>query len=244
MDAYERKARLFPVMLAAAPVSILSATLFSSPDWWQGLVAGGGVAALHYFLAQIVRDKGGAVQAAMWLDGGGSPTVRALYSGLAPTGSALMLQRRVVEVATGVQLPAGQPNAGTEEAATYELAVRRLRDRTRGSSFALIRAENANYGFRRNLYGVRGWGLGLAALGVGASLALFFASLLGLMALAPTGALLSAALSAGFWFVWRGSVTPAFVEAASERYAEALLSAAPFLTPWGTSLSASAVDET
>ena len=49
--------------------------------------------------------------------------------------------------------------------AAYNTATSAIRNQARDARFALLHKENANYGFRRNLLGLRLWGIA-ASLGV------------------------------------------------------------------------------
>ena len=98
-----------------------------------------------------------------------------------------------------------------------------LRARTRDAiRFPLVAAENINYGFRRNCWGLRTWGLVFALITLAVSIAVGI--LLGLYKSPHAGygltiPLVSAILAAWFW----KSVTEDWVYIAAKRYARSLL---------------------
>src|SRR5947208_9959356 len=66
-----------------------------------------------------------------------------------------------------VKLPTSEEEAADPEGADqrYEACVRFLRNATRDrSTFPLVFAENVNYGFRRNLWGMRSAGIACSAV--------------------------------------------------------------------------------
>ncbi len=119
-------------------------------------------------LAQVGRERGRKKEPDLWKSWGGSPTTRLLRhhhpaDDLAlPTGL-----RQKVEEWAGYPLPDHQEEetCPTQADAKYGEVVRSLREATRDTSrFPLVFAENANYGFRRNLWGLRPFGTPISAV--------------------------------------------------------------------------------
>jgi hypothetical protein len=229
VDAYDRTARLYPALLVAAPFTLFALTLLSLPDAWQkaaSLIAAGG---LHVLLIQWVRDRGLSAQKTLWADWGGPPTTRMLRWSNATNLTLQTRRHEDVGKATGVPLPTAEEEAADPESADdcYETAVTVLRQRTRsGDDYPLVQAENAHYGFRRNLYGCKPLGIGFAATAAAIEIALVILSWLGVVDLPPGWLLLAALLSGAAIVAWRKWITPGFVETAANKYAEELLSAA------------------
>lgn len=169
LDAYERRARLAPglfALLSCATV-IIALGLDKIPLASMGtalLSAAGG----PVLLAAHVRQRGLAAQDQLWASKGGAPTTVLLRLRTASKNPFQRdLWRKAVEAVTKVRLldeheERSDPHAGDN---AIEAAIARLRETTRGAEFRLIAAENKNYGFLRNLYGLRAFGRCVAASG-------------------------------------------------------------------------------
>jgi hypothetical protein len=154
LDDYERRARLVPGLLLVAPVALVIVT-FGLKD---NPVIAAIIGALAAFgapvvLANLVRHYGLAVQDALYEAWGGKPTTVLLQS--APAAQR-QVWRAAVERVSGQQLPPiGQADDhGAYDAATSAV-IARTRDKTR---FNLLFQENRNYGYERNLFGLRAFG--------------------------------------------------------------------------------------
>ena len=171
LDAYERKALLMPALVVLLPVLVGAAT-WAPADIGTGPVIGGSfvVVAMAVLLSQLVRDQGKRKEAKLFQEWGGRPSVRALsYRGRVFDASTLArYHRRLAAIDPGLCFP---DNAAQEDAdpttadRSYEsastLLVGRTRDRAR---FPLIFAENTNYGYRRNLWGMKPAGIAAASV--------------------------------------------------------------------------------
>jgi hypothetical protein len=167
IDAYTARARLAPTLITALPAVALLAGGLLAP----GQVARLGSAAIGAVLvlaSHLARDAGRRHEERLWQSWGGAPTLRRLRfrGGGHPTQVAALHAR--IEHVLGPPLPdADAEDADPDGAdAAYNDAVRRLRNRVRGDRqhFPLVFEENVNYGFRRNLRGLKPWGLGIAPL--------------------------------------------------------------------------------
>jgi hypothetical protein len=159
LDDYERRARLVPGLLLIAPIA-LAIVAFGLKD---NPVVAAILGALTAFgapviLANLVRHSGLAAQDALWASWGGKPTTVLLQNAPAAQRQAW---RAAVEKVSGQQLPAiGQADdEGTYDAATSAV-ISATRDKSR---FNLLFVENRNYGYERNLYGLRRFGRLLSA---------------------------------------------------------------------------------
>ncbi len=161
LDPYDRKARLYPallVMLVPAIVATLVAPVFSSQ--LAGLaslaIALGGL----MLLSSLGREWGKRKEPKLFESWGGTPTTLMLLRATSPLDHlTLDRYRKVLEgKVPGLQFPDSTIEASdpTKVAAICESAVKWLREATRDTKkFALVFAENTNYGFRRNLLGVK-----------------------------------------------------------------------------------------
>lgn len=229
LDRYQLRARIQPAVLAALPVAWTVAVVFGATrDLTSGAVAFVGAAGVAYFLAQLVRDRGRALEGGLWASWGGPPTTQ-LLQGLADEPEPVLSRRWAM---MGLLMPgiAGAPDPTRPGTADAEIYISHLRERTRDSnSFPLVAAENAGYGFRRNMYGLRPLAIGLA---VGAAALAFGSVLYELVAghgarTLPVGAMLLADLLALAAWIW--VVKPEWVRVQAFAYARALLGAAESL---------------
>ena len=116
--------------------------------------------------AQLGRELGRRKEPDLWKSWDGPPTTRLLRHRRTPDDPETSLRlRQRVERWLGYQLPDRQEEEAcpTWADARYEEATRTLREATRDASkFPLVFAENINYGFRRNLLGLRPIGATIA----------------------------------------------------------------------------------
>ena len=99
------------------------------------------------------------------------------------------------------------------------------RTRGRRKDFPLIYAEDCNYGFRRNMLGLRRWGTRSAAITVLLDLAVISATLAGLVTFPVSLLAVVLVVSVAVGFIWR-IVTPDWVRQIACAYADRLLEAA------------------
>ncbi|MCU1676705.1 MAG: hypothetical protein JWM93_1463, partial [Frankiales bacterium] len=157
LDAYARKARLFPAALAALPALVLCAGAGFLPST-AGVVSAAAVGACGVVLCGFVRDAGRAVQAAAWASSGGSPTLRAMRFSGAPSSTTVERLHARVTRATDIVLPSAAQEREDPKAADelYGEAITALRELTRDAvAHPLVAVENTEYGFRRNCFGLK-----------------------------------------------------------------------------------------
>lgn len=160
-DPYERRARFFPALLSVLPLAPISAAL-GGPllEWLKLLLAGVGIwAVVAVTLSHVASACGNRQQARLWPDWPhDSPTNRWLH----PKERSVSEQQRnlwyaAIERAVGLSL--NQIKSGKKEAerrATINDAIKALRDRFWGAPEAeRLRHHNIEYGFARNLTGLR-----------------------------------------------------------------------------------------
>jgi hypothetical protein len=221
LDPYERRARLYPAALAAAPAIVLLGVGAAKPAA-TGSLAAIVIGALSVLVCAVVRDAGADVQARLFEQWGGSPTVRALRWAGNDAKTIADLHRRVAK-ASDVELPSAkeEQNDPADADRRYEEAVGALRELTReAKKYPLVFKENVDYGFRRNCLGIRRLAMVVALLVAVAGLALLLLArddgATGRYWIA-TGVGVTAA---GLW--WR-IVRPDWVRRAADRYARQLL---------------------
>ena len=160
-DPYNRKARLQPALLTLLPVLVVSVLLVPEiQSTWAavvGLVVYCGGAT---WLTQLGRDRGKALEPALFQAWGGKPSVSMLRHRDPRIAKATkaryraFLERNVpgsklVSPEDEERFPS-QADDGYESATAWLLAQTRDRER-----FRLIFEENINYGFRRNIWALK-----------------------------------------------------------------------------------------
>lgn len=182
-STYTLKARIQPALLTVLPLGVV--LLAWSPGdslpagaLWSLVTAAGGTA----FLAQWGRDKGRNKQSALWNKWGGAPTTQLLRFRDNPNPELLSRRRARLEQLVGRKLPTAEEEKRDTAKAdlAYGSAVAYLLEATRDADrFPLILEENINYGFRRNLWGLKPYGVIIAVLGVIGTWALLWLELFG-----------------------------------------------------------------
>lgn len=169
-DRYSLQARLFPALIVLLPSG--AAVLAWSPKADDiakpllGLVVGAGALIL---LAHIAREAGKSVERKLIERWGGWPTTRILRY---EDKTIDLLTKERIHARFGELIPnLTMPTASSESAdlvaadAVYESCATFVRGKTRDTKvFPLVFTENINYGFRRNLLGLKTLAL-IVALG-------------------------------------------------------------------------------
>ena len=167
-DTYSLKARVYPGLFVLSPVIIGLVLLWHGNTQWHAVAPVAVSACLSLLLGNVVRSKGYALEQRLTKEWGGLPTTQLLRH--QHDGNTVLRDRRrsLLEQLFDVTLASRQQERRSPEKADeqYVAATRRLILCVRGrkQDFPLVHEENANYGFRRNLLGMKMWGIGLALL--------------------------------------------------------------------------------
>lgn len=173
IDTYSYKARVLPVYLTLAPGVLLVAIFVPS-----GLkLPLGSAAALVFipisvFLSQAGADFGKRLEKRLWLEWDGPPSTRFLRHGNIEFNEAT--RHRVHQELRALKLVVPNPEEQSTDrrtADTYfesctEELIRRTRDRRK---FPLVFKGLTDYGLRRNLLGLKPFGVTIALVGCVAS---------------------------------------------------------------------------
>jgi peptidoglycan/LPS O-acetylase OafA/YrhL len=229
LDAYDRSARLAPAYLVFLPAVVFVIVFaLGTSEWWSKL---GGVlvaSGAPLLAVQWGRSGGRGKQPLLYERWGGSPTVRLLRFQGASNVAAVQQRHDAIARSTGIELPTADEERGNPKAAddVYETAVTSLRELTRGEDFPLVLKENTAYGFRRNVWGRKPYGVAIAGLVVALGLALLVASALGVDSIDRWAAVIAAAFALIALVVWVLVVTENWVRDAGDAYASRLLDSA------------------
>jgi len=158
-DSYTWRARVAPVLLVATPpltlAAVLAPTLSGAQRLWSLALA-----LLALLAAQYGRDAGRRLQPQLWASWGGAPTTSALRWRDSDNRTEQQRRHQRLQLILGEvpRLPDEAEESADPVAADqiYATAARVLMDRVRGDRdrFPLVQAENASYGFRRNIHGL------------------------------------------------------------------------------------------
>lgn len=165
-DSYSRQARLYPALL-----SVFS-PLITILAWFPALITSsiGATAVLFastcgvlYLLTTVSRAQGKKIEARLLKEWGGWPTtiwLRHSSQYLQPL-TLERYHRFLRDNVPCLKLPSREEEEIDPVAADqgYASAVKWLQERCRGKDFYLVEKENAEYGFRRNLRGMRTVGI-------------------------------------------------------------------------------------
>lgn len=160
-DTYTLKARINPIVIFALPGLLLLVTYSIKLDAVQPILYSAAITgAITYLLSQIGRQQGKKKEKKLWEDWGGPPTTQLLRwrNPVIPNHVKKRyheaLQQRV-PVPT-IPEPAFESQYPAEADEIYAAWSHYLRGETRDTkTWSLIFKENINYGFRRNLWGMK-----------------------------------------------------------------------------------------
>ncbi len=164
-DTYERKARLYPALVVVAPV-IVSAVATQVAKWsaLQAItsiaIACGGA----FLCAQLARGEGKRREPWLFAVWGGKPSVTILRHRDRRLNAATKARyhKKLAALVKGTKAPTIEQEAADPVAAdqVYEAWSQYLLANTRNTkTYALLFQENINYGYRRNLWGLRRVGI-------------------------------------------------------------------------------------
>jgi hypothetical protein len=168
-DTYALRARLIPAIVAGAPAFALAAIFVSWSSFnFTQLIAALGLTALFSVFSSVARTRGKAIEPGIYERMGGMPsTIMLRHSD--PTFDAVTKAKMHTFLAQ--KLNEAVPTAAQETAdpaiadGFYVRGGNWLRENTRDAKkFPLVLGENINYGFHRNLLGLRTAGFYLNAL--------------------------------------------------------------------------------
>ncbi|MDX8540780.1 hypothetical protein RFM23_24500 [Mesorhizobium abyssinicae] len=178
LDAYSVRARLFPAVLAIAPafaLFLLGAT-WSDPGMPE-LITALAVAVLFFAAADLARRMGKRKERQLFADTGGRPENRELSRSDQTLDDATKDRYRAfLAKKLGVRAPSAQSEQDEPQKAQAfcNQCYTWLRENTRDTEkFKVLFNENISYGFRRNLLGLKPFGIALNLMTLAGAAALF-----------------------------------------------------------------------
>jgi hypothetical protein len=168
--SYERKARLYPALLLVAPV--VATAVACLPVKWSALQSIGTaiiVCGGAFLLSQLARDNGKKREKNLLELWGGLPSVaifRHRDTRLDPITKG-RYHEKLVSLVKGTKAPTVEEEQSDQAAADqiYAAWSNYLRVNTRDTKkYPLLFQENVNYGYRRNVWGLRHIGILICAV--------------------------------------------------------------------------------
>jgi len=171
-DLYTWNARITPTFIVLLPLAIACGLWF--PDVPVAERLGAVLIAplvLAALLGQLGRDMGYRRQSKLWQEWGGAPTTQLLRHRNSALNPELRgrYQRNLTRLDPTLRMPTAEEEESNPVGADhlYEAATRMLISKTRDRErFPLVYKENTNYGFRRNLWGLKPIALPLGVVSV------------------------------------------------------------------------------
>lgn len=232
-DRYDRNARLKPALLTLLPFLLITAVwlkeVWATATALLSLVV---LCGLVLFLSRIARQRGRVVQGQIESDLGGLPTTIALRRSDDTIDPQTKERYYRFFASHGHRVPTADEEKLNPAAADldYRACVTWLLEQTRDNKrFRMIADENIDYGFRRNLFGLKNVAIGIALFCVAVNSAAIIFTLASSGTISWTGVVLDAVLAL-LTVAWIAVVTPSFVRDAAWSYATRLLAACDALS--------------
>lgn len=173
MDKYTRTARIYPMLIFYLPVVIVALIFSLHFEKISHLLASFGVlGALAYMMAQIGRDGGKVKEKELWRSWGGCPSTQ-LFRWSNTEINVNTKKRYHMKMQTLCRVdnfpnPAVEASDPAAADGVYEAWTKFLISKTRDTKkYDLLFKENMSYGFRRNLWGLKPYAIGLLILIMG-----------------------------------------------------------------------------
>lgn len=233
-DEYEHRARLRPALLVSLPLALAVMSWFPDRSGMQVLAGLAAYCGFTGLLAQLGRDHGKQKEPWLFQLWGGKPTTQILRhrNSLLDATTKKRYHDALNTIVPDTLLPTADAEAAApiDADAKYDSCVLFLREKTRDKkAFPLVFAENVNFGFRRNLWGMKPTGLTLSVVAligsIAAAIVRFESSqslAIGAVASVINGLMLA-------WWIMR--INPEWVRIPAFAYAERLMSACESLRP-------------
>jgi hypothetical protein len=227
LDRYTIEARLLPVLLVFLPIGAVVFGLFPVDrlEWGiiSGLLTSFGFTAL---LSQLGRDQGKKKEPLLYKKWGGAPTTLMLRY-LGSKFKQVTLERYHKKLGTMLNLAIPSPELERTDSIKadnmYQSFVDFLKEKTRDKkSFPLVFAETVNYGFRRNLWGLKSIALVVASLAFVVSAISVYFQIRSSESISVSS-LFSLSLNALLLIIWSCWINVGWVRVAADAYAQRLI---------------------
>jgi hypothetical protein len=229
LDEYGRNARLRPALVTILPISLMISAQGLHFSVVVALVVGPlSAIGFSFVLAEFARDSGKAHQPYLFNLWHGKPsTAKLRHRDASVNPHTRARYHQFAAQLLGRALPSQEEESADPEGAdlVYESVVDLLRERTRDrSKYPLIFRELVSYGFRRNLWGMKPFGISLALSCVMLQSWILTRELKVEHSMQPAQ-FLATLINVSLVLCWTFLVKPEWVRRAADAYAERLLAA-------------------
>jgi hypothetical protein len=181
-DVYTIKARLIPALFVISPILLIAIALFPDNIASSAKIIGLSVSCVVLLVIAVnfTRERGKAIENKLYEEWGGKPTTFLLRHSSTQNELQLASWHEKITKITGKVVPNKDREKDNPEESdkVYDAYIKILLNKTR--DVPLVFQENCNYGFRRNLLGMRTFGLITSSLGIFLNTA-FIANIIGLV---------------------------------------------------------------
>jgi len=165
MDKYSLNARIYPIVLLLLPLIVLGiAYSISYKSYIEAITSLGISGVFVYLFSNLGRDKGKQLEPSLWKLWGGAPTTQifSFDNEIIPLDIKLRYHKKLnklfpLQFKTSPDFEKSNPDKSKD---AYESWTNYLISQTRDlEKFSLLFKENISYGFRRNLLGLKLYGI-------------------------------------------------------------------------------------
>jgi hypothetical protein len=165
IDNYSLKARIYPSFIVLLPSLLLAIYYITDfKAYFHYFTAFATVGLFSYLLSQVGRNKGKIKEPELYKLWGGKPTTQILRHSNSIVDQYTKARYHAILTAkiSNISIPTKEEEANNpiEADVIYESCSKYLISQTRDSiKYSLLLKENISYGFRRNLWGMKTWGI-------------------------------------------------------------------------------------
>ena len=164
-DIYSLKARVYPCSIVLLPCLLLAIFYITNIEaYYHYLTSFIGIGVFSFVLAQIGRDQGKKKEKKLFEHWGGKPTNMILRhsNNHLDVHTKKRFHTKLEQVIPDMKIPTPEEELEDLYSADciYDSCTKYLISKTRDTNkYHLLFKENINYGFRRNLWGMKAWAL-------------------------------------------------------------------------------------
>ncbi len=224
MDRYTRYARIYPSIVVVFPIIVIGMSYSIELGSFYQVLSGLGVSTvLAYFMSSLVRERGKKVEPSLWVLWGGPPTSQLLsinneYFDKITKAKYHSKMSDLVRV----ELPSSVQSTYLDLFAAWtKFLITKTRDQKK---FPLVFRENVEYGFRRNLWAAKPFGILFVSTSlVGNYLYHFLTSGFLEFSNYPVNFFISELVLTALLLIWSLAISRSWVKTQAYSYAERLI---------------------
>lgn len=169
-NTYSLKARVYPSVIVLLPCFILAIVYVTNVElYYHYFTSFACLGIFSFVLAQIGRDNGKKKENGLFKHWGGKPTSMILRhsNDHLDVHTKKRFHTKLEQTIPDIKIPTHEEEMENLQAADviYDSCTKFLISKTRNiSKYSLLFKENINYGFRRNLWGMKTWAIGIIAI--------------------------------------------------------------------------------